>query len=521
MPIDNYEENQELKKLRQTHPYYDLFEDKWRFFENSYVGGNSFVEGNIFRHSREHPDDWSDRIKRAANWNFAAITVDYYTNFIFSDVIERNGGSQDTFYREFIRNVNLKGDNVDSFMSQVSNDARIYGMVYVLVEAPPKPQEIETKQQEEDLGFRPYWVIIHPDEVLDWNLDKFDKYTYLKRRQYSTEIDPVSGERKEYEIYNEYFVNKIVRTKVDVTDKKKPIIFPKEDFINSLKEIPIVCLKYKKHKKFPDMGISFLEDIALINRSILNINSLILEFLYKQCFNVLIKQSSGFLNLQGPTDDLIGTNNVLEYPQGANAPAYLTPPVEPGKYLQSERSHNVAEIFRIAVQDVRSDLSNGEAASGFSQHQSFSRVVPFLSNWAERLEEAELKLTKLAFKYKGIKSFDVKVNYKDDYSITNVVDTMTNLLMLFKDLAIPSETFAKAQLKRLVAELDGKLPDEQTLRIMKEIDDMDFEEWGNQVRNQKGSPTEQQKDKQTGTIREVLQESVKSKISKTKKLKEK
>lgn len=42
---------------------------------------------------------------------------------------------------------------------------------------------------------------------------------------------------------------------------------------------------------------------------------------------------------------------------------------------------------------------------------------------------------------------------------------------------MPSETFIKAELKRLVHEYDGKIPYEDMVKIEKEIDSMNFIEW--------------------------------------------
>lgn len=520
MPDYKDKDKEELKRLRSTHPYYDEFEPLWRFYRAMYQGGREAIDGQIFRHSREHEQDYNDRIERASYMNFCGVTTDYYTNFIFSDTIERDGGKNEAFYQDFLADVNKKGDSIDAFMLQVSNDARMYGMIYLLVESPPKPLEVQTKQQEDDLGLRPYWVLMQPFEILDWNTDKFDKYTYVKRQAFSTEINLDTNKRQELEIYTEYTPNIIVTTTIDVTDRKKPAILDVTSSINGLGEIPIICLKYKKNKTFTDMGNSFLRDIAYLNRTILNVSSLIDEFLFRQCFNVLVKQSSGFLNLQGQTDDLIGTNNVIEYPSGTNAPSYLSPPVTPAEYLQSERDKLISQIFREAVQDIRSDLSNGEKSSGFSQSQAFARTVPFLSTWASKLEALENAAMALTMKYKTKTPWDGRVVYKTDYSVTNITDSMTHLLMLMKDLVLPSETFAKAELKRLVTELDGKLSSEDSLKVIKEIDNLDFKEWQDLVLTQGKSPTAQQKPQETPmTTKEMVQTAIKSNIGSTNKLK--
>jgi hypothetical protein len=220
---------------------------------------------------------------------------------------------------------------------------------------------------------------------------------------------------------------------------------------------------------------------------------------------------------------VLGTANVLEYPKGTTAPQYITPPVDPAEFLQSERSRITGEMFKLAAQDTMNELFNGEKSSGFSQAQSFSKTVPFISTRADTLEKYENKLMSLTMQRLS-KNWDGKVKYKDRYELTNLTDAMTQLVSLFRDLQFPSETFIKEELKRLAEEYDGKLPQAISAKVMKEIDDMDFTDWqATQVQALVGtgggnSPASQQKPKSTGTLAEAASEA-KVNTGATKKLK--
>jgi len=258
------------------------------------------------------------------------------------------------------------------------------------------------------------------------------------------------------------------------------------------------------------MGNSFLRDFARSARRILNLTSLLDEFLYRQCFNILAKEVDTSIPLRDQEDGSVGTSNVLEYPKGASAPAYLSPPVEPAKFIQEERQRLANEMFKRAAQDFLNELFNGEKSSGFSQAQSFAKTVPHIAHRADILEKTENALMTLTCKIVG-KEWDGKVRYKDRYEITNITDAMTQLLMVFRDLQMPSETFVKEELKRLARELDGKLPQDVMAKILKEIEDMDFAKWQETQKEalvgKSKSPGDQQKDKSTGTVSEVAAES--------------
>jgi len=486
--VKRQETEEKLKLLRSTHEFYDVYYHDWKFYLNSYEGGNCVLtQDNLFKHARENDEDYLDRVKRAHFLNYTNVVVDFYTNFIFSDVIERDGRDNDVFYQQFIKDVNRKGENIDNFMSQICTDLQIFGMVYVLVDSPSIDEisgaddgAIITQQFQEKNGIRPYWILIQPDEILDWDTDDFGNYLYVKRRQYDVKM--LAGSKRKYEKFTEWYPDRIETSLVDLTNPENPELLEfRTAQGNNVGEVPFISVIYKKSKKYKDMGVSFICDIAGNNREILNITSLIDEFLYRQCFNMLARERDSLLPFTSADDSKFGTSNVIEYSRGGDPPQYITPPAQPAEFLQTEREKIIGEIYRQAIQDLRSDLANGEKSSGFSQAQSFSRTVPFIAARAETLERAENKLMSLTMKYYNDREWKGKVKYKDDYSVTNVSDATSHLLKLFKELALPSKTFAVLELKRLVQTLDGKIATEDLSKVFSEIDSLDFNDWQDKV----------------------------------------
>lgn len=507
----------ELDRLRYTHELYAPYKTLWDFYLSAYEGGSDFAKAeNLFKHPRENQEDYNERTLRLHNTNYCEPLVDFFTGFIFNEPVERSGGSDDVWYREFIADVNRKKQGVDKFMAEVSDDMQIFGMSYVLVDAPPVPVDrIVTKADEQAMGLRPYWVLIKPDEILDWVTDEFDTFLYVKRRQYMSRVGGVKIER-----YTEFYQDMIQVTDVDVTDMGKPEIISRQEFANTLEKIPLVVFRYKRSKRHPYMGISFLKDFAGNNREILNLTSLLQEFLYRQAFNILVRQVDPNIPQAEQIEGNTGTANVMEYPKDAQAPSYIAPDSTPAKFISDERSRIKSEMFSRAAQDTVNELFNGEKRSGFSQAQSFSRTVPFISSRAETLEAGENELMTLTMERRG-KKWTGKVKYKDRYEITNLTDALTQLQIILRDLALPSETFAKEELKRMAREFDGKLPRDTVAKIMSDIDNMDFKEWQQLQEDAlvgKGvSPGEQQKPKQSGTMAEAKAEATRNNTKATKK----
>lgn len=500
----------EIDRLRTEHELYTKYAPEFDLFLAAYEGGTDFTRAQwIFRHQRENELDFQDRIVRAHNINYCEPIISFFTNFIFSETIDRNGGANQTWFQEFIRDVNRKGDSIDDYMRQVSDDMQIFGMSYTLVDAPPIPDGQQmSKADEQANNLRPYWVLIKPTEIVDWVVDDFDTFEYVKRRQMVNEIND-AGEIKNIEKYTEFYPDRVVVNRIDITDQAKPKLLAKQTIDNTLGYIPLVVVRHKRSKRDPYMGKSVLADFAYNQREILNLTSLLDEFLYRQCFNILAMETDSAVPKKDSIDGDIGTSNVMAVPKGAEMPQYLTPPVDPAKFIQAERDMIIRSMFTRAAQDTLNELFNGEKASGFSQAQSFSKTVPFISYRADALERGETRFLQITTSLLG-KEWDGKVKYKDRYELTNLTDAMTQLSMLAKDLQMPSETFVKEELKRLIHEFDGKLPQDILVKAEREIDQMNFKDWMETQKQaligQPKTPAGQQADKSSGTVAESAAE---------------
>jgi len=477
----------EIERLRSKSDLYTKFAPSWEFFLKAYEGGRAMAAvENIFRHPREHPDDFQERAKRLYYHNYCYPLVDFFTTFIYTETIQRSGGKNADWFNDFIKDVNQKGDSISDFMMMVSDESQIFGMTYVLVDAPPRAARtltkggaevaVETLADEKDAGIKPYWVTVRPTEVYDWVVDSFDRFIYLKRVEHQTRIQGDMSKQK-IEKYTEWTPSSIAVSEVDVTIPEEPVLLISKKMLpNELGIVPFDVCRYKRSKTDKYMGLSFLNDIAWINREVMNLTSLLQEFLYRQCFNILAMEEDPNVPEIEQMQGEISTANIFKYAAGTKAPTYITPPVGPAKFLQEERTANIMSMYKIAAQDTVNDLFNGSKSSGFSKAQSFQTTVPKIATRADSLQTCEHRLLALTCKYLG-KDWDGTIKYKDHYQITNLTDSLAQLSTMFKDLQIPSKTFAQEQMKRMIHEFDGKMSSEQMKKVYEEIDTLDWDAW--------------------------------------------
>jgi hypothetical protein len=508
----------EIERLRETHGLYDKYKPLWDLYLASYEGGTAFANGqNLFRHQRENPEDFLDRSKRIHYLNYIKPLVDFFTTFIYSETISRQANKgKEEWYADFRKNVNRKGDDDITYMKQVCKDMQVFGMSYTLIDMPMRPIDENgdykdlTKAQEQELGLSPYWCLIKPDEILDWQTDDFDKYLYIKRCQYKT--DKLSGETRHLEIYTEWYLDRVVRSVVDITDSAKPKILEQPEMPNALGKIPFVVVRYQRSDIDRFIGQSMLSDLSFNARQILNLTSLLDEFLYRQCFNQMVKEAEPFIPSIDQQEGDVGTANVIEYPKGGNAPQYLSPPVDPAKFLVEERQRISNEMFKQVAQDTMNELFNGEKRSGFSQAQSFSKTVPHIATRADALERAEHAFMSLTMEMMG-ETWEGSIKYKDRYEITNISDAISQLSSLVKDLMLPSPTFVKHEFKRLVEEYDGKMPLEIREKVMSEIESKVDDKFFEAMKQAAGGANPPAPAPKTGTTEQMKRKAQPDKVS--------
>jgi hypothetical protein len=471
-------DEKEIERLRSEHPEYKRMKDRWSFFLLAYEGGPDYVsDDTLFKHQREHPEDYRDRKDRAYYTNYCQALVDFVPEFIYSQGVQRQAPKKlQPIFDNFKKNVDRSGTALDAFMEAVAEEARIFGHTWVGVDLPARPVDVQGEElslaRAEELGLTvPYFYHVRPLEVLDWITDQFGNYLYMKRQEiYWEKAGKRTGFRK-VERYTEWYQDTVVISKIDITDSEHERLLPKVKSTNEWSMIPFVQFFYKKSKFNKDFGVSFLTDLAYQNRAVFNQTSYLEEFLARQCFNVLTMETATTVPTRDRTDGRIGTSNVLWVPRDAkHLPQYVSPPVEPAAFIQEERANVIREMYRQAAQDIMQEVFGGSVPSADAQKQAFSRTIPMIAKQADMMQSAENTLWGIWAILQNKKWEDGVIAYRDDYGITNLQDLLLQLSTIFNNLKVLPPTFIRAEWKRIIQEFDGKLTPEDMDKAFKEID---------------------------------------------------
>ena len=424
------------------YPNYQEFCQWWRFYLDSYEGGEDYLQaGYLFRHAKENEDSFQDRIKRSYYYNFCRTVVNTYVAHIFrnSTAIHRHADLPD--YQKLLEDVDLMGNDMNTFMrEQAAPAAQIFGHVHILVDKPKVEGQLKSKAEKAYLGIRPYLMLVYPQSLVDYRLDRLGNFLWARIEELGPEEENPFYNAEAYRP-EQFLYRTWTRTEWFLHDDQSKLI---DSGQHNLDRVPIVTLYNIESKKYARFGVSALADIAPINQSIYNWSSLNDEFLYRQCFNILaIPESSGSKRRK------IGAGNALTYPiEASKTPHYIYPPVEPGEYLLKNIDSAIRQIYRLAVLASSLATESKRAQSGISKAYDFHEANQNLIKKAKNLEQAEVEIAKLWAAWEGVSDFSPVIEYPTDFNIESMANNLkTEFELLRMNI---SEQFNKAIKKRIV-----------------------------------------------------------------------
>lgn len=148
------------------------------------------------KHERESDKKYNARLNRSFLYNVFGNTVTSMSGKPF----ERYPNVQplDTFYESFIADVDKQGVGIDAFGQDLLQQVLAKGLTFILVDLPPVPNSADgralSRQDEIDLGIRPYWAHIHADNLIAWDVEVINGVKELSRIRIREEVCEKAGE---------------------------------------------------------------------------------------------------------------------------------------------------------------------------------------------------------------------------------------------------------------------------------------------------------------------------------------
>lgn len=394
-----------MRELQYQHPDYDNNESRWEFYLRSYMGGEDYQDGSYLTpYLNEGKDEYSRRIRLTPIDNHCKNIVHIYSSFLWRTPPIRNYNSLSgsPALESFIRDADLDGQGLNSFMKQAQVWASVYGHVWLMIDKPASNAGTRAEELAQDI--RPYITLFTPENVFDWKWERMPsgryELTYLKVRE-SIDRKDATTTVSHFRIWTKETIEHWIED--GETDSKI------DEIPNPIGIIPAVFLPANR-SVIRGIGISDLSDVAYMQKAIYQELSEIEQLIRISNHPSLVKTYD--------TDASAGAGSVINLPEdldGALKPYLLQPS---GQNIDAIRASIVDKVEAINRMSHMGAVRGTEAItqSGVAMQTEFQMLNAKLSEKANLLELAEEQLWSIFCRWQDVTP-DVEVYYPDSFDL--------------------------------------------------------------------------------------------------------
>ena len=422
---------------------------EYELLHDAYYGTGMFASGGALqKHPRESAANYTFRQQLSYYLNHTAPIINACVDPIFKDTISRDYNESELF-ETFLNDVDRLGTTLQEFMRYNSTQAKVYSVMYVLVD---NVSEIgETVADQVNNRQLPYLVAIEPKSVYKWLTNDIGELEFFA---YTSIVFDDEGQAKTQ--YHEW-----TRTSWTLKNDEQKVIATGE---HNLGKVPIVQWFGRSSRKIDILPPPEYLAIARTNHQVYHLCSLLTQILNMQTFSTLTLPDNG----QGVDDITLGTNNVLMYPaESSHAPAFIAPDRGPAEIIMSVIKMLVDDMYRLS--GINSVIGVQEAKSGVAKQWDFERTNQRLADFSVQCESAEKDIIEL-FELWTNMNVDYKCDYPREFKINDITDSLAQSQAVL-DLGLGSNTLKVETGKKVLDSYMPNIESETFDEIVAEIEE--------------------------------------------------
>ena len=443
------------------HPSYKNNLPRWKM-NKAFYDGSSAVKNYIEKHKREKADDYFKRQLLTPYQNHIKEMIDRMVLTMFKQ------GQPELILPDslnfLIENANGKNDGFPQFLRSVAVDQLVYGCSFVGVDMPDlQDKPIITQNQLK--GNEPYMVHYGPLNVPYWVYGEDGLFDELLIH---------SIDEKEQEVYVLW-----KRDIIAIFDHEGKLI--KEPKDNPLGFVPFFVSTYCRGKEGVET-LGYVDNLIDTAKALLNVTSMLFQIYADQTFSQLVAQggveeyiSPDAKGKNGGNSGLalLSTASVFVYPEGMNAPQYISPDPAQATLLQEQANSLKAELYKLGHQthlSAQAEGTDSAQTSGVARAYSFLAFNDTLGDIAATLESTGRKLVALAGKWLGFETAadDVSIRFPRDFGPSTSQEFAQ--LLDFNAKYIGAEELRKEAAKGLVSHVLVGMSEARKQEIFDDID---------------------------------------------------
>ena len=410
---------------------------KWKFIEDALEGKGGFEDGSYLdKFAREDDDKYKERQKIATYTNFFKPKLNRYIGYIYKQ--KPNRFTNNKLIKLILDNIDNKRNSANVFFSNFATNAKAFGCNLVLVDMPKElPSTLQEQIQTRAL---PFVREVKPYSIVEYKIDSYGNFDYIVFE------DTIFGNKKIIKV-NRYY------------DKTNWIVFDDENNIIDKGEHNLGITPILLFSENDKLSLGEFSQIADLQKKHYNLNSELDEIMRGQTFPILTLQAS-FVE----RDLTLSTNNALLYEKDAERPNYIAPPTAPADIYERR-----IKAIEKQIDDIAFDISTNQSQeSGIALTLKFQGLNSSLSKFAQRVEDFELRVFEVIFRYLGM-PFDIEITYTKEFSIVDIQKEI-GIFEEMKDL-INSPTYNVTKAMQIVSNDLGSVGQDKLTAIQQEIED--------------------------------------------------
>jgi len=443
-----------METITEQHPDFINNIENWEFYLRSYLGGDQYKAGQyLVKYLNESNQDYDRRLDLTPIDNHCANVIHIYSSFLWKNQPVRNLNSLDgdPVIENMLRDIDLDGQSLDSFMKEAQIWSSVYGHCWIMVDKPKSNAGTRADELEQDI--RPYFNLYTPENVFDWRWVRTEsgrhKLSYLKLREAVIKQD--QNDTKEY--FREWTEESVKLWEVH-NDAERLV----EEMDNPIGIIPAVYLPAARTVT-RGIGKSDIADISIMQRAIYNELSEIEQLIRISNHPTLVKTFD--------TDATAGAGGIVHMPDelDGNLKPYMLQPS--GSNLESVQRSIEAKVTSINRMAHLGAVRGTEAVkqSGIALQTEFQLLNARLAEKADLLELTEENLWRFVAIWQN-KTPDAEIDYPDSFDIRDYPNEL-QFLQQARASGINSSTFNR-EVEKLIADLI--LDDDLLQQAYSEID---------------------------------------------------
>ena len=411
------------------HKDLDEIDKRVIFLRDSFLGGDHYKRGKYLpQYPREDDSDYAIRLDMATFTNHCASIVEIYNSYLYKEGVARDFGNLNgAEFDAFLADADMMGRSYPKVIREVSKHAGAVGFWGVIVD---KPQgEAASKGEELSKGIRPYISVYAPTSIVDYVYSYKDGALTLERLTLIEETGKTDVVTYKVWYRDKWELWELEEGKKD--DQAKKI----DDGANPLRVIPFVSVK-NRDSFHPVIGKSDIADIADLNRRVYILDSDALNIIQDCALPFLTAPNSVLKEL-----DKISTKTAVPVPDeedGGGEVKWVEPVHTSLPQIMEWRREAIADIKELA-KTGHGEAENASPESGVALEIRFQQLNALLSEKAENMELAEVKILELVALWMKVNNPDIKIVYPRKFGVRDLMQEI-ELTIAAKE-AVHSRTF--------------------------------------------------------------------------------